>query len=1074
MAPSRGAGKGKARARSTQGAVRPLTRGVEASRRHGSDVKHVYQDMLDEVAGDVEHDSPERPLKRRRANPSLELDEHAVQSHSQAEGDLQNGNPARNIQTTRYQNSQTIEQSSDDESDLAFEDVDIDVSQTGDSDDGDGAPGIEIADVTVTLNQSTKPSRNTQINHRKPATAAEKARRLLIHKAHFLCLLAHCMFVNSWCNNTAVQTHIRPVLSKRTVDWFDDRSQSQAARHLTFIEALQKCRDDFLQHFNVTASSINKAQWTSGYGSDGTSLNGDPQDVATLISAAKRRQGSQDSGNQLFCALLRSIGIEARLVCSLQLLPFGSTSSRTNGPQATRKNTIHGATIDEPLHRAKSERENAGVRSSESSSVVPPTRRRLGQPAFASGSAATQKLETEKNDNRKLSYPVWWIEAFDQAYQKWIPVDAVVTRTVNKPTRLEPPSTYHDLNQLVYVIAMESSGIARDVTRRYAKAYNAKTRRFRVESTENGAQWLKKAMKVFCRTGSPTDRDQVEDAELSQREAKEGLPHSIQDFKGHPYFALERHLKRHEVLFPRRQIGKVNAGTAGKPKMEAVFRRQDVLLARSADRWFRLGREVKPGEQPIKHIDNARRPREVKQGDNGQDEDLRPTTTALYSFAQTTLYVPLPVVNGRVPRNGFGNLDVYVPSMIPAGGRHLRHTLTQQAARLLRVDYADAVTGFQFKNRKGVAIIEGAVVPAAYAKAVEAVTAGMEWLQEEQDSRRRSLAALKLWKKFLIGLNVRQQVHKLGEVEAQEELEIKPESAINPVHLDVVPSLEDRPMPTAGRYTVFELNETPRTQKNPPTGKHNREDDLLGTPDDTSTPNAPLEYTADLEHDMQDRGGGFIPSDIVEHPHDDDLGGSTSGHNITSDDAYTGGGFLVPEDANDASDNNANDSDNGNDHDNRDGMMINRALEKSREDWQRYGFDHDNNGHGQGCSSPGDRDVPDDGITHRDNLDDDGDDDDERKGSETTGKGLHVAEEGEKTHGRLAVPETEGQADAQHCHFRKPRKNADQLGNEAAEAQDVGGYSKTASEVWEGSDHGSLLSHDPDDEDVEPDWLESD
>jgi xeroderma pigmentosum group C-complementing protein len=44
-----------------------------------------------------------------------------------------------------------------------------------------------------------------------------------------------------------------------------------------------------------------------------------------FISQAKMMQGSRDFGAQLFCALLRSVAIESRLVCSLQALPFSGT-----------------------------------------------------------------------------------------------------------------------------------------------------------------------------------------------------------------------------------------------------------------------------------------------------------------------------------------------------------------------------------------------------------------------------------------------------------------------------------------------------------------------------------------------------------------------------------------------------------------------------------------------------------------------------------------------------------------------------------------------------------------------------
>ena len=127
---------------------------------------------------------------------------------------------------------------------------------------------------------------------------------------------------------------------------------------------------------------------------------------------------------------------------------------------------------------------------------------------------------------------------------------------MKKPTALEPPASYA-FNQLSYAIAFEDDGVAKDVTRRYAKSYNAKTRRQRVESVSDGTVWLKKAMRIFRRPGGRLDRDQIEDVDLANREAREGLPQNVQDFKDHPVFALERHLRRHRVpiLHPADAIG---------------------------------------------------------------------------------------------------------------------------------------------------------------------------------------------------------------------------------------------------------------------------------------------------------------------------------------------------------------------------------------------------------------------------------------------------------------------------------------------------------------------------------------
>lgn len=65
----------------------------------------------------------------------------------------------------------------------------------------------------------------------------------------------------------------------------------------------------------------------------------------------------------------------------------------------------------------------------------------------------------------------------------------------------------------------------------------------------------------------------------------------MQDFKDHPYYAIERHLKHNEVVFPKREVGKL---TTGKGVVESIYRRSDVQVVRSADKWYRsAGREIK-------------------------------------------------------------------------------------------------------------------------------------------------------------------------------------------------------------------------------------------------------------------------------------------------------------------------------------------------------------------------------------------------------------------------------------------------------------------------------------------------
>ena len=168
--------------------------------------------------------------------------------------------------------------------------------------------------------------------------------------------------------------------------------------------------------------------------------------------------------------------------------------------------------------------------------------------------------------------------------------------------------------------------------------------------------------------------------------------------------------------------------------------------------------DVQRGEQPLKRLP-ARRALESASGPDDMDvADDDNAGTALYAPHQTSLYVAPPVVNGQIPKNAYGNLDVYVPSMVPPGGIHISHPETARAARIVGIDYADAVTGFSFKGRHGTAITSGAVVAVEYREAVQEVIKAFEDERVQAEEERRSLEALKMWKRFLAALRIRKRI----------------------------------------------------------------------------------------------------------------------------------------------------------------------------------------------------------------------------------------------------------------------------------------------------------------------------
>lgn len=51
-------------------------------------------------------------------------------------------------------------------------------------------------------------------------------------------------------------------------------------------------------------------------------------EFADFCAAAAALEGSRDTGAQLFCAMLRAAGVDVRLVCSLQPLPFAAVTAQ--------------------------------------------------------------------------------------------------------------------------------------------------------------------------------------------------------------------------------------------------------------------------------------------------------------------------------------------------------------------------------------------------------------------------------------------------------------------------------------------------------------------------------------------------------------------------------------------------------------------------------------------------------------------------------------------------------------------------------------------------------------------------
>ncbi|KAJ0110086.1 hypothetical protein J7T55_014889 [Diaporthe amygdali] len=667
----------------------------------------------------------------------------------------------------------TYRESSDEESedDAQFEDVDFGAVFANTEQPPEQQETLEL-NLTAAREALTPSRRNA--DRRKPVSKEEKERRVEIHKAHILCLLAHVEKRNHWCNDRVVQENLRPLLTAKIVQWLNPEPHlTQFGQTESLKKGLQMIMEKFQQRFSITELGLRRALWAE----DEKQLEnyGLPDEIDSCLEkadfrkAAKRLNGSRDVGAQLFCALLRAAGVETRLVCSLQPLSFVTSGPTMPKPRQAKT----------PSRPAPARVEAARADPTSSVAMSSP-RARLGHPnaaAYIVPEVSAPPTVTPRTPPRQAvhlresNFPVYWVEVLDAAHQKWQPVDVLVTYTLFRANKLEPPAADRE-NCLSYVIAFEEDGCGKDVTRRYAKAYNAKTRRLRVDGPlipeDEGKKWWRRVMRRYKQPGVKSNLDQIENNELSGLEAREPMPRNVADFKNHPVYALERHMRRHEVLAPDASVvGTVGAGSKGP--LEKIYRRRNVLAARSVDKWYRLGREINPGEEPVKVLPRRKRPQRKgrraadDEDDSSSSDDpvLGPSPSKgipMFTFDQTSLYVPPPVVAGRVPKNKFGNIDLYVPSMVPAHGAHISHPRAGHAAHILGVDYAPALTGFDWRGRKGTAVYNGVVVPAEAEEGVRSVIDGFEDLEAMLEEEKRSRRALATWKRLLRGLRIRKSV----------------------------------------------------------------------------------------------------------------------------------------------------------------------------------------------------------------------------------------------------------------------------------------------------------------------------
>ncbi|KAB5576402.1 Rad4 transglutaminase-like domain-containing protein [Coniochaeta sp. 2T2.1] len=750
------------------------------------------------------------------------------------------------------------EPSDSDSEEFEFEDVhnyDFDV---------DDAPE-ESADLELTLTRDNRISLENKFDKKGPSKKERKI-RVSTHCVHVMFLMWHNAVRNSWLCDPEVQgmllSHLPPGLWDEVDRWRRNsglenaveppkktvasktrgkgkgkgkapatkpsRDWDQAAKRLEqgvpdlshgdpLFRLMKALAAWWKKRFRVSAPGLRKWGYmslerldrlTKAYkeGNDDSTRFGERiETLDDFRRCAQECTGSRDVGAQLFTALLRGLGLEARMVASLQPLGFGwnkledaepekEASGANSTPTKTSSNATPAVEIPPP------ERKKSGTR---------PARRKSTQKPPALEEERSFELQAENSDDedvveifaappkktatydKDLEYPHYWTEVLSPVTKKYLPVDALVKSVVatnrDLVESLEPRGAKAERARQVmaYVVGFSPDGTAKDVTVRYLKRQvlpgRTKGMRMPIERipvyNRNGKvkrydqyDWFKAVMRGYSRGSRSRPITEIDEEEQAtdltpkvpeRKEIKEG-EETLQYYKQSKDFVLERHLKREEALLPTAKPVRrfKNKGSKSGPP-EPVYSRKDVVQVKSAETWHKQGRAPLPGEQPLKRVPyraaTTNRRREIAEAEAASGQKV---LQGLYSYDQTDWIIPAPIIDGKIPKNEYGNIDLFAEHMCPAGAVHVPYRGAVRAAKKLGVDYAEAVVDFEFGHRMAVPVIQGVVVAEEFHDRMMEEIARDEKERARKEDEKRTAKALGMWRTLLMGMRIRERIER--------------------------------------------------------------------------------------------------------------------------------------------------------------------------------------------------------------------------------------------------------------------------------------------------------------------------
>lgn len=322
---------------------------------------------------------------------------------------------------------------------------------------------------------------------------------------------------------------------------------------------------------------------------------------------------------------------------------------------------------------------------------------------------AKSKSPSSEASIEKLDY---WVEVFLEDEKKWCCLDLC-------NAKLDEPNVLTELSRPFYYL------VTYDVDRYCVKPAEKNycdywyTPGFRKNRCED--KWWDSLMESLGPT-KMGEKDQADETKNEELLTSREMPTSDSGYKNHPLYVLEKHLLKFQGIYPP------EVAPLGWFKEQPVYPRDCVQTLRSRETWLRQARTVRLGEAPYKIV-KARPKRDKYTG-----ELIRDLPLELFGEWQTQEYEPPEAEDGKVPRNAYGNVDMYQPCMLPKKCAWLKLPGLPRIANKLGIDCAAAVIGFD--NHCGSygahPVMDGFIVCEEFAE-----TLTMAWEEEQANAAQR-------------------------------------------------------------------------------------------------------------------------------------------------------------------------------------------------------------------------------------------------------------------------------------------------------------------------------------------------